>query len=137
MRSAEKTTTRWATILIPIAIGLLLVACGSDEEEATPQAEACEKEATVETVEIEVRDDEYYAVVGGHHFDACSKTGSITQRVEGDTIYMTVCTTRPEGMVCAQSLMPFKEEIVLQTEGLSPGEYTVYVNEVTTTLTIP
>jgi hypothetical protein len=34
-------------------------------------------------------------------------------------------------------LAPYEEEILLNTAGLSSGEYTVDVNEVTSTLTIP
>ena len=74
---------------------------------------------------------EYYARVAGHYPDACSEISEVVQTVEGNTIHVTIYSTRPEGMVCAQMLTPFTEEILLDTEGLEPGEYTVIVTRIT------
>jgi hypothetical protein len=129
---------KWIAILI---LSLSLVACLGGTEEPTPaveQSEATGNPTYIETVEVVERDGDYYAIVKGSYPDACSKTGDIVQEVEGDTLYLTITSTRPEDMVCAQTLTPFTEEILLDTEELEPGEYTVIVNEdqATTTLTL-
>jgi hypothetical protein len=120
---------RWIVILI---LSLSLVACLGGTEVPSPepeQSEATGNPTYIETVEVEERDGDYYAIVKGSYPEACSKTGDIEQEVEGDTIHLTIYSTRPEGMMCAQALTPFTEEILLDTEGLAPGDYTVIVNE--------
>ena len=49
-----------------------------------------------------------------------------------------ILAVKPSGIICAQMLTPFSTEVILETEELEPGEYTVDVNggEVTTTFTI-
>ena len=142
MRLVKNETSRWCRVLILLVLillmsSLLLAACQSSEETVPADAQPCEKEAAVDSVEVEEKDGEYYAIVSGTYTDACTKTDTITQEVAGDTIHMTVCTTRPEGMLCAQVLAPYEEEIPLDTQGLSSGEYTVDANGVTTTFSIP
>jgi hypothetical protein len=132
-----RRTTRCTIILTLLSISTLLAACQTTNDAADAEVAPCQSEANVDSVQVEERSDEYYAIVKGHLPDACTKTDAITQTREGDTIYVTVCTTRPEGMVCAQMLAPYEEEILLNTAGLSSGEYTVDVNGVTSTLTIP
>jgi hypothetical protein len=114
-----------------------MAACQDTEVEAPAKAEPCEKEAAVDTVEVQEREGEYYAIVSGTYTDACTKTDATTQEMEGDTIHITICTTRPEDMLCAQVLAPFEEEILLNTQDLSSGEYTVNANGVTATFAIP
>lgn len=119
----------WIVILI---LSVSLVAClgGTVSPSPTPEpSEATGNPTYIETVEVEERDGDYYAIVKGSYPDACSKTGDIVQEVEGDTIYLTIYSTRPEDMMCAQTLTPLTEEILLDAEGLGPGEYTVIVNE--------
>jgi hypothetical protein len=129
---------KWMVVLL-LALSLSLVACLGGKEEPTPTVELSTGNPTyVEAVEVEERDGDYYAIVEGSYPDACSTTGEIVQEVEGDTLYLTVYSTKPEDMMCAQTLTPFTEEILLDTEGLEPGEYTVIVNEdqATTTFTL-
>lgn len=128
----------WIAILV---LSLSLAACLGGTETPTPAPEQSEPTGNptyIETVEVEERDGEYYAIVKGSYPDACSETGDIVQQVEGSTILLTVYSTRPEGMVCAQVLTEFTEEILLDTEGLGSGEYTVIVNgdEATTTFSL-
>ena len=94
--------------------------------------------AFVDSVTAEERDGEYYAIVQGNYSDACSTTSSVEQEVDGSTIELNVYTSRPPGLVCASVLTPFTEEILLDTEDLEPGEYTVIVNDgmATTTFTL-
>lgn len=132
--------------------------CHSDEGMASPKTDEVLKDAAngihsppveepeapmeslafVDSVAVEERDGEYYAIVQGNYSDACSTTSSIEQEADGSTIELNVYTSRPPGLACATVLTPFTEEILLDTEGLDPGEYTVNVNDgmATTTFTL-
>lgn len=122
-----------AAVVTVLALGL--VACQSSAE--PQEAELGTGAAFVDSVEVEERDGEYWAVVEGFYPDACSTYGGSKQEVDGDTIHLTVTSTRPEGLACAQVLTEMTEEILLDTDDLDPGEYTVIVNEGdTTTFTI-
>lgn len=96
-------------------------------QETEPSAE--ETQAFVDSVNVELRDGEYYAVIEGSFPDACTQLGAVEQTLEGISISLTVGGARPAGMVCAQVLTPFTEEILLDTEGLAPGEYAIVVND--------
>jgi hypothetical protein len=88
-------------------------------------------------VVVEERDGEYYAVITGHLPDACSTIDGVEQSEDGNIISLTVTASRPSDLMCAQMLTPFTEEVLLDTEGLDPGEYTVDVNgERSTTFTL-
>jgi hypothetical protein len=116
------------SVLILVGASLLLAACAQEE---------CEQQAFVTSVEIEARDGEYYAIVEGTLQDACTQVSEITQQVDGKTIVVSICTTRPKDVLCAQILAPLEEEILLDTSDLSPGQYGVDVNGTVATLTIP
>jgi hypothetical protein len=122
-------TIRWTVPLALVVLSVFLVACGAGRP-------ACDAEATIDTAEIRQRGYEYYVMVSGYHPDACSETGRITQTVVGQTIKVSVCTSRPEDKMCAQMLTPFQETIPLNVGGLSPGQYTVDVNGTVTILTL-
>lgn len=101
------------------------------------QTELGEGPAFVEEVVVEERAGEYWAIVWGFYPDACSTYGGSEQEVEGNTIHLTVTSTRPEDVGCAQMLTEMTEEILLDTGGLAPGEYDLIVNEArATTFTI-
>jgi hypothetical protein len=55
---------------------------------------------------------------------------------DGDTVTITLCTTRPEDIVCAQMLTTFEEEVLLNTEDLDSGTYAIDVNGTTSLFTI-
>ncbi|MFV1858566.1 MAG: hypothetical protein ACC647_04365 [Anaerolineales bacterium] len=119
-----------------VVVGLLAAGCQSSAE--PQEAELGTGAAFVQTVEVEERDGEYWAVVEGWYPDACSTYGGSKQEVKGDTIQLTITSTRPEGLACAQVLTDMTEEILLDTDDLTPGEYTLIVNvdNATTTFTI-
>ena len=122
-------------LLLLVAASLVLAACGGgseDEEDMAP----CADEANVEGVTVEQRSDGYYAIVGGHYPDSCTRVSDVDQKVEGDTISITVCTASPPGAMCAQMITPFELEILLETGGQEAGEYRVDVNGVTTTFVL-
>lgn len=117
---------RFRLIGILLVAGLLAVGCSS---EAEPQeVELGDGVAFIQTVEVEERDGEYWAVVEGWYPDACSTYGGSNQEVDGDTIHLTVTSTRPEDLACAQVLTDMTEEILLDTDDLDSGEYTLIVN---------
>jgi len=118
---------RWQTLLFLILAGLMLVACGSREQESA-LPEGCEGVTWGSAVEVEERDGEYYAIVQGDFPDSCSTICGIEQEVKGDTININLYSERPEKLVCSSMLTPFVEEVLLDTEGLDPGVYTVTVN---------
>ena len=129
---------RWQTLLFLILAGLMLVACGSREQESAVP-EGCEGVTWGSAVEVEERDGEYVAIVQGDFPDSCSTICGIEQEVEGDTININLYSERPEELVCSSMLTPFVEEVLLDTEGLDPGEYTVTINghHATTTFILP
>jgi hypothetical protein len=122
---------------ILIVAGLAVAGCQSSAE--PQEAELGTGAAFIQTVEVEERDGEYWAVVEGWYPDACSTYGGSKQEVEGDTIHLTVTSTRPEDLACAQVLTDMTEEILLDTDDLDPGEYTLIVNvdNAMTTFVIP
>lgn len=93
----------------------------------------------VQTVSVEKRDGEFFAVVEGWLPDACSSLAGSEQRVEGNAVYLTIYSSRPKDLDCAQVLVDFTEQFRLETEGLEAGAYRLIVNEdnAETTFTIP
>lgn len=133
---AETEKSRWTIVFALLTISLLIAACGGDGEEAEEKVVPCESQAFVDSVEVVEREGDYYAIVVGNYPDACTKTTSTQYKVDGDTVTVTLCTTQPEGLACAQMLTPFEEEVLLDTEVLGPGAYTIDVNGTTTTFAI-
>ena len=116
------------TVLLLVFVGLVLIACGPGTgEESLP--EGCDGVTWPSIIEVEERSDGHVLLVQGDMPDACSTFCGSEQSVEGSVINVNVFSSRPEDEVCAQMLTPFTEEILLDTEGLEPGEYTVIVNE--------
>lgn len=115
---------------------LIEAATGIHEPTAGPQTES--SQVFVDSVVVEERDGEYVAIIEGNSPDSCSTVDSVEQTVDGNTIDLTISAVKPSGVLCAQVLTPFTEEVVLETEGLEPGEYTVNVDEgqATTSFTI-
>lgn len=75
--------------------------------------------------------------VVGNFRDSCEEIGDVTQSRNGDRFEVRLTTTRPADAICAQALVPFDEMIVLMnTDDLPPGDYTVEVNNVTEEFTI-
>ncbi|GMR10422.1 MAG: hypothetical protein BMS9Abin28_1243 [Anaerolineae bacterium] len=128
--------TRKIVVSLAVLTAIPLSACQSSAE--PEEAELGTGAAFVQTVEVEERDGEYWAVVEGWYPDACSTYGGSGQEVEGDTIHLTITFQRPEDMACAQVLTDMTEEIQLDTDDLEPGEYTLIVNvdNATTTFTV-
>ena len=93
----------------------------------------------VDGVQAEVTDSGQVAVtVQANYPDSCSTLGEVETVVEGSTVNVTMYAQKPPGVMCAQTLIPFEETVVLDVGDVAPGEYTLVVNEsATTTVTIP
>ncbi len=86
--------------------------------------------AIVDNVTIEQQDDGYVAVAAGNLPDGCTSIHESTQTVKGNTIEIALTTAHPQDMMCTQALVPFTENIAIDTSGLAAGEYNVVVNGV-------
>jgi hypothetical protein len=85
--------------------------------------------AMVDGVNVEQRDNHYYAVINGFYPDACTHVSSVEQVVEDNTINITLLADRPPDLICAAMLTPYTVDVLLTTGGLMPQEYEVVVNE--------
>lgn len=105
----------------------LIDAANGMHESPAPQTES----ATVfpDTVIVEEEDGVYTATITGHLPDSCSTVDNVEQEYNDSTFSINVTASRPADLVCASVLTPFSVEVVLETEGLDPGEYTVEVND--------
>ena len=137
MKSDSSTKFWGRSFLFLVFIGLILVGCASEAEDAA-LPEGCDGVTWGSDIQVEERRGEYYALIRGDYPDSCSAVCGNEQTVEGDEINVNLYSSRPEDLVCAQMLTPFEEEVLLDTEGLEPGEYTVTLNEdhATTTFTL-
>ena len=129
-------TLRWSIGFALLAVSLLIAACSTDSEEAEAEMIDCESQAFVDSVQVIQREGDYYAIVKGNYPDACTKTTSTQQKADGDTVTITLCTTQPEGLACAQMLTPFEEEVLLDIGNLDSGTYSLDVNGSTATLAV-
>ena len=96
---------------------------------AVDSSQAEGQEAFVDDVAVTERTEHSYATVRGHYPDACSRISDVQQSVEGSSIRIVLYVDRPADMMCAQMLTPFEADILLETGGLAPGEYTVSIND--------
>ena len=115
-------------LLILVFCALALAACGCSAGEVS-LPEGCDGATWGSSIEVEERSEGYVLLVEGDYPDACSEICGSVQTVEGNEINIDLFSTRPKGVVCAQMLTPFDAEVVLDTEGLDPGTYTVSLNE--------
>ena len=70
-----------------------------------------------------------YIDIMGTLSDGCTEIEEIDHAYQDGTVRVTITTSRPESMVCAQVITPFKETIRVETGNLYPGNtYTVVVN---------
>ncbi|MFN2187946.1 MAG: hypothetical protein ACK2T3_04220 [Candidatus Promineifilaceae bacterium] len=111
-------------MIFAVVILSILAACGSSTETSESGAPAM-----VDSVRVELRDRQYYAVVDGNYPDPCTFISSVEQEVDENTISITLLTASPADLGCAAVLAPFTADILLATGGLMPQEYTVVINE--------
>lgn len=131
--------TKYTLLLTLLSFAVLLAACDSSSQAQQPAA-ASEQEGTlavVEGVSIEELMDHQYAVVAGNYPNSCARISNVEQAVQGTIFNIALYTEQPADLMCAQMITPFTVNILLEVGGLSPGDYSVNVNDsVSTTLTV-
>ena len=119
---------------------------GEDEKPTTeptaspaPASSATIGEAIVNEISLNLMESfplQASVTVKGDLNDGCTQIAEAVQDQQGDTLYLTVFTTRPADEICDMALLPFEETFPLDIAGLPAGEYTINVNGITTTLTL-
>src|SRR4029078_11477868 len=76
------------------------------------------------------------AVLRGFLRDGCTVIDSYDQVREGQTIRLSLTTSRPTDAMCTMALVPFEQIIPLNVVGLPAGEYDVRINELVAPFTL-
>ncbi len=92
--------------------------------------------AHIAGVEVQTTSNPPVVVIRGWLSDACTRLYGITEERTGNRILLTVETTRPKDMACAQVIKEFEEHYTLQS-ALEPGDYVLIVNDVTVEFSVP
>jgi len=121
-------------IFLIIVVGFLLTACGSFSMQSVGEQEA--KVTRVEVVVAESYPPQYFAAATGQLPDGCTEIDGATQTMQARTIKITLTTTRPDDAMCTTAVQPFKENIPIDVDGLSAGQYAVEVNGVPANLNL-
>jgi hypothetical protein len=124
---------RFYPFALILTAALILAGCASNTEVGEESSGSL---AFVDLVTIETQGEHQYARVEGHYPDACSRVSDVDQTFDGSTFKIDLYVDRPEDMMCAQMLSPFTVQILLEVGGVTPGEYTVQVNERSDTFTL-
>ena len=75
--------------------------------------------------------------ISGYLPDGCTKIHEIRSSRDGNTFTIMVKTETLSGdVMCTMALVPFEESVDLDVVGLPAGEYTVRVNELSTSFTL-
>ena len=118
----------WIPIVFLYSLLIMLTSGCGGAESKTLDPESLNP-TFIQTVVVVERNGEYYVEVEGWLPDACSSLAGAEQQVEGNTIYLTIYSSRPEDLDCAQMLIDFSEELRLETNALEPGTYRLEVND--------
>ncbi len=116
-------------LIIILVIGIIFVI---DQQAKTSGPSMILGEAKVTKIEILIMESfpvQVNVIVHGEFPDSCTEIDTIITRLEGDTFFITVTTSRPYDK-CALVITPFEEVIPLEVAGLKAGIYTVNVNGV-------
>lgn len=140
---AEEYTQRVTLDLEGLEAGTYTVRAG--DKSATfilPSAERRTVEATIENVDVVLRESDPVQVVVyvNSYYSGCTTFSSVSQRRDMDTFFITVLVSAPilpGEPTCPPTEYPFTEQVVLETTGLDAGDYVVSVNGVQKTFTLP
>ena len=97
------------------------------------------RDATVERIEVAVVSAvpaRAWVTAYGFLSSGCATLHETEQRHEGSTFFVTITEAEPANQTCTPEAPPFTEEVMLEG-GSSSGTYTVDVNGVTETFTLP
>lgn len=96
----------------------------ADVEETAPEPTL--GTAVVDSVTVDLANNS--VTVMGNLPDGCTTIHESAQTVDGNTIRIELSTTRPADTVCTDALVPYTEEIPIDTSNLGDGSYSVEVN---------
>lgn len=102
--------------------------------------EEIRREALIKDVDTLVPDTDttdVIVLVEGNYRDSCSAIDEAVIERKHDLFEVTLTTRRDEEAMCAQIMVPFEDELTLDTSGLPSGQYVVAVNGVKDTFTLP
>lgn len=104
----------------------------------TDQSEAPAAQAFVDAVNAETVDDQVRVTIIGNLSDACTTITDTEQNfsLDENTFDVILKLDRPEDVACAQVLSAFTHEVVLETADMTPGDYTVTVQDNSDTFTL-
>ncbi|ADI74318.1 conserved hypothetical protein [Methanohalobium evestigatum Z-7303] len=91
------------------------------------------KTANIENIKINILESfpvQVIVVAEGYFPDGCTQIHEIEKEKQGNSFNITITTKRPKDKLCTQQIVPFKENISLDVEGLKAGVYNVSVNGV-------
>ena len=95
-----------------------------------------ERPANVLELDVSVNPGGWVTVaMRGELPDPCTQLARIEQAFAGNTITLTVITRTDTSRACEDVVVPFSEQVQLERQ-LSPGTYTLNVNQQTITLTV-
>ena len=119
------------TLTAAILITLFLGACS--QQQVT-------RNAFIERIEVEVVSTDPARVevtAYGLLINDCMRLSGTEQRREDSTLFVDITTAQPADETCEPVTSPFTQTTTLDTRDLSSGTYTVNVNGVTGTFTLP
>ena len=97
-------------------------------------------DATVESMTVNVMESfpvQVSVTLEGYFPDGCTEVEEIGSSLKGNIFDIEIITRRPSGDVaCIMMIVPFKEVVNLDVEGLSAGEYTVRYGPMRQTFTL-
>lgn len=97
-------------------------------------------QAAVESIEVRLLESfpvQVQAVARGRLPDSCSEIDQTLVERNSNTFQVRLTTRSRTDLLCAQAVVPFEEVIPLDVSGLPPGPYTVNVNGLVDSFTLP
>lgn len=117
------------------------VSPGTEPDYPDGKNQANQPPVFVDSIQVSIMESfpvQVSVTISGSLPDSCTSITDITTSLdEGvNTFSIQINTSRPEGAMCAEVLMPFEETIMLETASLEAGTYTVEINGITDTFTL-
>jgi len=94
--------------------------------------------ANVESIDILILESfpvQVHVIAKGNLANGCEQIDQTYTEISENTYTITI-TTKSEGEVCTQALVPFENNIPLEVNGLKAGTYDVIANGVTASFTL-
>ena len=108
---------------------------GGDEQAAEPQMRVLAVVESVDALLMESFPVQITLQVSGYHPDGCDATVEVTQRRDGNQVFVEVYRVLPAAVMCPMVLRPLDETVRLEG-GFEPGTYSIDVNGVVIEVTI-